>query len=88
MKEFDIVRSGHTVGVILRVTEKRIRMGKNARKPGLCLYFGYWYGNNPKDSESFGKIIHKPFGVVISKVTTHQQFKKLLKYRARVANKA
>lgn len=53
--------------VAFRVTKTDIARGMNARHPGMYLMTGMWYGHNPNEFSSFGKI-NKPLGRVIGHV--------------------
>lgn len=41
----------------LRVTQADIDRGYFAGKPGLYLFSGMWYGDDPTDKRSFGKMV-------------------------------
>jgi hypothetical protein len=51
-------------GVILQVTQADILKGIDVKTPGLYLFSGMWYGKDPNNHMSFGKI-QTPFGRVI-----------------------
>jgi hypothetical protein len=53
--------------VVLKVTKRGIKRGMNARRPGLYMFTGMWYGKNPNDHKSFGKIL-TPYGRVVGNV--------------------
>lgn len=61
-----IVKTNSDIGtdywkIVLRVTKSMWRkQGINCDKPGLYLFYGMWYGDNPLDSNSFGKIEYIP----------------------------
>lgn len=62
----------------LLVTENDIRHGINAGRPGLYLFRGYWYGYNPLDISSYGKIEGRfRRGKVVGRMRTHRQAKML-----------
>lgn len=63
-------------GVALRVSWADIKKGINARRPGVYIFSGYWYGTNPLSIASYGKI-HGQIGKPIGKVKTHLQMVKL-----------
>lgn len=65
-------------GVVLRVTLKDIKTtGVQVLRPGLYVFSGYWYGTDPLDFRSYGKILGKR-GKALGRVTDHHQAKKLL----------
>lgn len=65
-------------GVVLRVTLKDIKTtGVQVLRPGFYVFSGYWYGNDPLDFRSYGKI-HGNRGRSLGKVTDHRQAKRLL----------
>ena len=41
----------------LYVTQADIDRGYNATKPGVHLFTGMWYGDDPTDKRSFGKMV-------------------------------
>ncbi|MBI6883159.1 hypothetical protein [Pseudomonas putida] len=57
-------------GIALRVTAKDIKTtGVQVRRPGVYIFSGYWYGEDPKDFRSYGKIHHmKGFGRYIGSI--------------------
>lgn len=57
MKHGDIVRVNGRRGVALRVSPRDIRDGVNANLPGLHVFAGFWYGRDPLDHKSYGKIL-------------------------------
>lgn len=58
--------------VALNVTKKDIMKMTNVTRPGIYLFRGYWYGKNPLDINSYGKIEGK-HGKVIGKIKSHKQ---------------
>lgn len=42
--------------VVLEVSKKDIDNGLNVLKPGLYAFHGMWYGKDPLDHRSYGKI--------------------------------
>jgi len=89
MKAGDIVKivdgyGGHTWMsdcVVLMVTPKMIRQGVNAGRPGLHLFRGYWYGSDPMNVRSYGKIEgsveQNKDAVYVGRVQSHEQIKKM-----------
>lgn len=53
--------------VVFHITKADIARGINAKHPGLFLMTGMWYGHNPNELTSFGKI-GKPVGRVVGHV--------------------
>lgn len=47
---------GGVTCVALKVTQRDIDRGLNASKPGVYLFRGMWYGRDPTNIKSFGKI--------------------------------
>jgi hypothetical protein len=65
-------------GIVLRVTLKDIKTSNvQVRRPGLYVFSGYWYGTNPLDFNSYGKI-HHHHGRRLGTISKHQQAKKFL----------
>lgn len=65
-------------GVVLRVTLKDIKTSSiQVRRPGLYVFSGYWYGKNPLDHRSFGKI-HRKWGKPVGRAINHHQAKRFL----------
>jgi len=57
----DIVKTKSEIGsgywkIALPVTRRMIDAGLNVEKPGLYLFYGMWYGDNPLSTKSFGKV--------------------------------
>jgi len=57
----DIVKTKSEIGsgywkIALPVTRRMIDAGVNVEKPGLYLFYGMWYGDNPLSTKSFGKV--------------------------------
>lgn len=50
--------------VVLPVSKRDVLRGINADKPGLYMFSGMWYGKDPHNDYSFGKI-QKPYGRVV-----------------------
>lgn len=69
-------RRKRVLGVALYVSLLKIRSGINVCKPGVYVFRGYWYGNNPKHAASYGKIEGR-VGTVIGTVRNHAQIKSL-----------
>lgn len=70
-----LVKHGRWKGVLcvaLIVTKKDIKNGINASNPGLYLFRGYWYGKDPLNHASYGKIEGK-IGRVVGRMRNHQQ---------------
>lgn len=62
--------------VALKVTAEDIRLGTNVRLPGLYLFRGYWYGTDPLNHHSYGKI-EGQYGKVVGRLRTHLQARHL-----------
>lgn len=69
MRELSLVRvrGSNRLWVALYVCDHDIKAGINAKKPGVHLFGGMWYGRDPRKKTSFGKIIPAR-GVVIGTV--------------------
>lgn len=57
----EIVKTDSGIGgshwkVALNVTSDMLESGVNAEKTGIHLFYGMWYGDDPLDYKSFGKI--------------------------------
>lgn len=50
--------------VVLHVSTRKMLTGVNVSKPGLYMFSGMWYGKDPHNDYSFGKI-QKPYGRVV-----------------------
>lgn len=65
-------------GIVLRVTLKDIKTtGVQVLRPGLYVFSGYWYGEDPLDYKCYGKIEGRhgrPFGRAVS----HHQARRVL----------
>lgn len=55
-----VVKANGRLWIAMDITRKHIKFGANARKPGIHLMTGYWYGTNHLARESYGKIIEVP----------------------------
>jgi hypothetical protein len=65
-------------GVVLRVTKKDMKTtGVQVMRPGLYVFSGYWYGTDPLDFRSYGKIHHHR-GRTLGRVRSHAYAKRLL----------
>lgn len=85
MKHGDIVSlSSGVYCVALTVTKTMCSRATRAdqrilvSKPGLYLFAGYWYGRDPLDVKSYGKM-YGTSGRVVGRVRSHNQLTKLLK---------
>lgn len=59
--------------VALRVSKVDIRKGIQAKKPGIYLFGGFWYGKNPQEISSFGKMMSLK-GKVVGKIHSKPSF--------------
>jgi len=77
MQHGDIVLVGKRKAVALRVSPLDIKKGTDVMIPGVYPFAGYWYGKNPLDHKSYGKILsNMPLrGTPIGKVISHSQIK-------------
>lgn len=65
-------------GVVLRVTLKGIKTTNvQVMRPGLYVFSGYWYGTDPLNFNSYGKI-HHHHGRALGRVRSHAYAKRLL----------
>ena len=81
MRHGDLVVVEGRKGVALRVDRAEFNKGLNASGPGLHVFAGYWYGTDPLNIRSYGKILtHDGIGkrgesaAVIGKVTAQSHF--------------
>lgn len=58
--------------VVLYVTKADIEEGMNALKPGLYAFHGMWYGKDPLDHRSYGKIT-EACGRIVGRVKKNDQ---------------
>jgi len=81
LKHGDLVRTMDDTGafgmqvrvwVALYVTPEMIHGSIFASRPGIHLFKGYWYGKDPLNPRSYGKI-NSPHGVKIGKIRHHSQ---------------
>ena len=58
LREYDIVKTlnSRIWKMVLNVSKNNIIKGIDVNIPGLYLFYGMWYGSNPKNIDSFGKI--------------------------------
>jgi hypothetical protein len=83
MKHGDIVSVNGRYCIALLVSKRLCSRATRAldrvqvSKPGVYLFSGYWYGKDPLDVKSFGKICGKQ-GRVVGRVRSHEQLIKLL----------
>lgn len=77
MQHGDIVLINQRKAVALRVTPKDIQDGTDVLVPGIYPFAGYWYGKDPLNHKSYGKILSdRPMrGQSIGKVVSHSQIK-------------
>lgn len=57
--------------IILDVTKEQIERGTNAEKPGLYAFSGMWYGDDPLNIGSFGKILPLNGGYIVSHISNY-----------------
>lgn len=80
MKHGDIVVVQGRKAVALTVTPADLKKGINAPRAGIYPFAGYWYGKDPMNHKSYGKILagrpNEQFRIV-GKVVGHPQVKYL-----------
>jgi hypothetical protein len=77
MKKGDLVKvrrqdGGTKICVALHVDRRAIQRGINVNRPGLYLFRGYWYGDDPFDFNCYGKIEGET-GRVCGRLRSHRQ---------------
>lgn len=84
MRKLSIVKLPRGYGrrhwVAMDITQLDIKLGANAREPGLHLMAGYWYGKGQghKTRKAYGKMIEVPKGAkVIGYARTSYLIRKL-----------
>lgn len=81
MRNGDLVLFNGRKGVVLNVTQSDFCEGLSAIGPGLHVFAGYWYGKNPLNHRSYGKILtcagigrNGESATVIGRVTAQSHF--------------
>lgn len=64
-------------GVALKISMKDIQEGRvQVPHPGVWVFSGYWYGKDPLDVKSYGKV-HGQQGKVVGRIRSHWHAKRL-----------
>ena len=74
------VRGSNRLWVTLLVNHNDIRNGMNVKQPGIYLFGGMWYGRDPNNKASFGKIISAR-GVVVGNVRKTRKLSGLTRFK-------